>query len=103
MVAFQPHRYSRTRDLLADFAPALAGADLVVLTDIYAAGEAPVDGITSAGLAATFSRDRAPIYASRRELCDVILDLLRPGDLLLTLGAGDITQVATEILTRRDG
>ena len=47
VVAFQPHRYSRTRDLLADFAPSLAGADELLLTDIYAAGEAPLPGITA--------------------------------------------------------
>jgi UDP-N-acetylmuramate--alanine ligase len=103
VVAFQPHRYSRTRDLLADFAPALAAADLVVLTDIYAAGEPPVDGITTARLLATFPRDRPVLYAPRRDLGNAVFDLLRPGDLLLTLGAGDITQVASEILTRRGG
>ena len=54
MVAFQPHRYTRTRDLLADFAPALAGADEVLLTDIYAAGEAPIAGVTPSALLATF-------------------------------------------------
>jgi UDP-N-acetylmuramate--alanine ligase len=100
VVAFQPHRYSRTQDLLADFAPALAGADVVVLTDIYAAGESPVDGITTARLCATFPADRSPIYAPRREICTALSDVLRPGDLLLTLGAGDITNVASEMLAR---
>jgi UDP-N-acetylmuramate--alanine ligase len=103
VVAFQPHRYSRTRDLLADFAPALSAADLVVLTDIYAAGEAPLDGTTTARLCGTFPRDRSPHYAPRRELVDHLQDLLRPGDLLVTLGAGDITHVATEVLARRNG
>ncbi len=100
VVAFQPHRYSRTRDLLADFAPSLAGADVVLVTDIYAAGEAPADGISTARLCATFPGDRAPVYAARRDVCDTLQDLLRPGDLLLTLGAGDITQVAHEMVER---
>jgi UDP-N-acetylmuramate--alanine ligase len=100
VVAFQPHRYSRTQDLLADFAPALSGADVVVVTDIYAAGESPLDGLTSARLCATFPRDRAPVYAPRRDICAALTDLVRPGDLLLTLGAGDITQVAMEMLER---
>ncbi len=54
VVAFQPHRFTRTRDLLADFAPALAGADELLLTDIYAAGEAPIAGVDAAALLATF-------------------------------------------------
>ncbi len=102
VVAFQPHRYTRTRDLLSDFAPALSAADLVVLTDIYAAGEPPIDGITTPHLCSTFPRERPPHYAPRRELVDHLQDLLRPGDLLLTLGAGDITHVATEVLNRRE-
>ncbi len=96
VVAFQPHRYSRTRDLLADFAPSLAGADEVVITDIYAAGEAPI--ITVDELIATF-QGRAK-YAPRKALVEALAGIVRPGDLLLTLGAGDITQVATEMLAR---
>jgi UDP-N-acetylmuramate--alanine ligase len=100
VVAFQPHRYTRTRDVLADFAPSLVGADVAVLTDIYAAGEVPIAGITAEALLASFPHDRAPVFAARRSLTDVLVSLLRPGDLLLTLGAGDITQVATEVLAR---
>jgi UDP-N-acetylmuramate--alanine ligase len=100
VVAFQPHRYSRTRDLLADFAPSLAGADEVVLTDIYSAGESPLPGITAEKLLETFPRDPRACHAPRKILCDTLAARLQPGDLLLTLGAGDITQVSTEILTR---
>jgi len=100
VVAFQPHRYSRTRDLLADFAPSLAAADEVVLTDIYAAGEAPIDGVTIDRLLATFP-DRGRVHhAPRRALVEALAGTLRRGDLLLTLGAGDITQVTGEILAR---
>jgi UDP-N-acetylmuramate--alanine ligase len=100
VVAFQPHRYTRTRDVLAAFAPALAGADVVVLTDIYSGGEAPIEGVTIDRLRATFAEPRRPHYAPRRDLTSYLCDLCRPGDLLLTLGAGDITQVGPEVLGR---
>jgi len=100
VVAFQPHRFTRTRDLLKDFAPALRSADEVVLTDIYAAGEAPIDGITIERVLATFPAGSAVTYLARNGLAESLLPRLRPGDLLLTLGAGDITQVGSEILGR---
>jgi UDP-N-acetylmuramate--alanine ligase len=97
VVAFQPHRYSRTRDLFDEFGPSLAGADEVVLTDIYAAGESPLPGITVERLLATVGNG---VYLARRALGESLAARLRPGDLLLTLGAGDITQVSTEVLAR---
>jgi UDP-N-acetylmuramate--alanine ligase len=100
VVAFQPHRYSRTRDLLAEFAPALAGADQVVLTDIYSAGEAAIPGVTAARLLETFAGTATVEYAPRRSLCEALATRVRPGDVLLTLGAGDITSVSVEILAR---
>jgi len=100
VVAFQPHRYSRTRDLLADFAPSLAGADLLLMTDIYAAGESPLPGSAVEDLMATFSSAKAPTYAGRARLVDALCAQLKPGDLLLTLGAGDITKVGPEVLAR---
>jgi UDP-N-acetylmuramate--alanine ligase len=100
VVAFQPHRYSRTQDLLADFAPSLAGADEVVLTDIYSAGEPPIPGITPDALLATFAEGKLVCHAPRKSLCEALVGRLHAGDLLLTLGAGDITAVSTEILVR---
>lgn len=101
IVAFQPHRYSRTRDLFADFAPALAGADLVVLTDIYAAGEAAgADGITAPALLRTFPAGKPAQHVPRPELAQALADLATPGDLVLVLGAGDITQAVPELLAR---
>ena len=100
VVAFQPHRYTRTRDLFADFAPALAGADVVVLTDIYAAGEPAIEGVTSVRLAATFGRGGATHYVPRAELVARLVELARAGDLVLVLGAGDITHAAGELLAR---
>jgi UDP-N-acetylmuramate--alanine ligase len=98
IVAFQPHRYSRTRDLFADFAPALRGADAVVLTDIYAAGEAPLEGISSEALLATFASGPPARHAPRSDLVAALGTMVRPGDLVLVLGAGDITQAATDLL-----
>ncbi len=100
VVAFQPHRFTRTRDLLEDFAPSLKGADEIVLTDIYAAGEAPIEGITIERLLTTFPAESAASYLARKSLAESLLRRLRPGDLLLTLGAGDITHVGSEILAR---
>jgi UDP-N-acetylmuramate--alanine ligase len=100
VVAFQPHRYTRTRDLLGDFAPSLAGADEVVLTDIYSAGEPAIEGISAETLMASFDRSQSVALAPRKALCEALAQRLRAGDLLLTLGAGDITLVAGEILAR---
>jgi UDP-N-acetylmuramate--alanine ligase len=98
IVAFQPHRYTRTRDLLPQFAPALAGAHAVVLTDIYAAGEAPIEGITADALLATFPNGAEVRQVRRPALGRALYDLARPGDMVLVLGAGDVTQVAGELL-----
>jgi UDP-N-acetylmuramate--alanine ligase len=100
VVAFQPHRYSRTKDLMAKFAPALLGADTVVLTDIYPAGESPIVGVDAQALLRTFPQPTKASYAPRKELSGSLLAQLKAGDLLLVLGAGDITQVATDVLAR---
>jgi UDP-N-acetylmuramate--alanine ligase len=100
VVAFQPHRFTRTQDLMAKFAPALADADEVVLTDIYAAGEAPIAGVDVQALLRTFSPTAKTSYFPRKDLAGSLLAQLRAGDLLLVLGAGDITQVASDVLAR---
>ena len=109
VVAFQPHRYTRTRDLMAEFGQALAAADEVVLTDIYAASEEPIAGITVEALAAAVSAGRRqPAHVVKRldDVAAAVADLLRPGDLVLTLGAGSIGGLATALvaeLERRHG
>jgi len=103
VVAFQPHRYTRTLDLFADFAPALGGADVVLLTDIYPAGEPPIDGVSSAALVATFAPTCQVQHVPRAELVARLGAVARPGDLVLVLGAGDITHAATELLARLPG
>ncbi|HVR62443.1 MAG TPA: Mur ligase family protein, partial [Polyangia bacterium] len=100
VVAFQPHRFTRTRDLLSDFAPALAGADAVVLTDIYAAGEPAIAGVSAEALLATFPADARAELVPRARLVTALADQTRAGDLVLFLGAGDITSAAPELLAR---
>ena len=100
VVAFQPHRYTRTRDLFDDFASVLSQADTVVLTEVYPAGEAPIAGADAKSLArAIRARGRIDpvVVASAGELADVLPDILADGDLLLMMGAGDIGHVAQQI------
>ena len=103
VVAFQPHRYSRTRDLFDDFAAVLSTADVVVLTEVYAAGETPVSGADARSLArAIRARGRIDpvVVGAAGELPAVLGDVLENGDLLLMMGAGDIGQVAQHVATR---
>jgi UDP-N-acetylmuramate--alanine ligase len=100
VVGFQPHRYSRTRDLMDDFANVLAEADVLVLTDVYPAGEAPIAGADGRALArAVRARGKVDpvLVAHPRDLKDTLPALLRDGDLLLLLGAGDIGAAAVEL------
>ena len=93
IVAFQPHRYTRTAALLDDFGPALAQADHVVLTDIYSAGEDPIPGATLDALAAAVRRHVvAPVDVALRldEVIPIVKRIAKPGDVVITLGAGSI-------------
>jgi UDP-N-acetylmuramate--alanine ligase len=101
IVAFQPHRYTRTRDLLHEFGKALAVADEVVLTDIYAASEDPIPGVTVEALAAAIDANRTtPVRLVKRldDIAPAIADIARPGDLVITLGAGSIGGVGPAVL-----
>jgi UDP-N-acetylmuramate--alanine ligase len=103
VVAFQPHRYSRTRDLREEFATAFNDADLLLCTEIYAAGEDPIPGVTGEALAECLRAqgDREVVYApDRPALLEALLDRVLPGDLVVTLGAGDITRLGGELLGR---
>ena len=109
VVAFQPHRYTRTRDLMNEFGAALAPADEVVLTGIYAASEDPIPGVTIEALAAAVNNSRStPVHVIARleEMAARVADLARPGDLVITLGAGSISALAGNLvaeLERRYG
>ena len=100
VVAFQPHRYSRTHDLFEDFAKVLADVDLLVVTEVYAAGESPVVGADGRSLCrAIRNRGRVdPIFCEEVEsLPETIADILQAGDVVLTLGAGSIGSVAAKM------
>jgi len=103
VVAFQPHRYTRTRDLLDDFAEVLSGVDALILSEVYAAGEAPIAGADGRTLArAIRARGKVdPVFISAiGELADALEGVLTDGDVLLTLGAGDIGHVAASLPSR---
>jgi len=97
---FQPHRYSRTRDLHAEFATAFNDADVLLLTDIYAAGEEPLPGVTPGALvdAIRACGHKDATWVGRSGLAAAARARVRPGDLVLTLGAGDITAAGPELL-----
>jgi UDP-N-acetylmuramate--alanine ligase len=100
VVAFQPHRHTRTRDLFDDLANSFAKADVTLLADVYGAGEAPIPGIDSARLAEAVrahGKDATHV-GPRARVAEAALAVLRPGDLFLALGAGDIVTVADEVL-----
>jgi UDP-N-acetylmuramate--alanine ligase len=101
VVAFQPHRYTRTRDLMTEFGSALAAAEEVVLTGIYAASEEPIPGITIEALAAVVNKERSTPVHVVPKLDDVaarVADIARSGDLVITLGAGSIGGLATALV-----
>jgi len=101
VIVFQPHRYTRTRDLMDEFGHALAAADEVVLTDIYSAGEQPIAGITIDVLAQAVRTTAAcPVHVVRAldDLPPAVASLAKEGDLIITLGAGSIGGVADKIL-----
>jgi len=101
VVVFQPHRYTRTARLMDEFGPALAGADEVVLTDIYPAGEDPIAGVTLDALVAAVRRAiPAPVTVVDRlgDVAGAVSRLVRPGDVVITLGAGSIAGVADQVL-----
>jgi len=103
VLAFQPHRYTRTRDLLDDFAAVLSEADVLVVLEVYAAGEDPIAGADGRAIARAV-RGRGsvePVFVeSPEELPDALTGLLADGDLLLTMGAGDIGALATTLPER---
>jgi UDP-N-acetylmuramate--alanine ligase len=103
LAAFQPHRYSRTHDLLDDFARAFGDAERVWVCDIYAAGEEPIAGVSSARLVGRLRAHGHPgavHIAKRSDIAAAVLAELRPGDLFITLGAGDVGLCGDELLRR---
>ncbi|CCN82055.1 UDP-N-acetylmuramate--L-alanine ligase [Vibrio nigripulchritudo SFn27] len=100
VMVFQPHRYSRTRDLYDDFANVLEKVDVLLMLDVYSAGEAPIAGADGRSLCRTIrSRGKIdPIFVPDRDsLPSVLANVIQEGDLVLTQGAGDVGKVAKEL------
>jgi UDP-N-acetylmuramate--alanine ligase len=103
VAVFQPHLYSRTRDFRDEFGVVLALADVVWVTDVFPAREAPIPGVTGEGVATAARRAGATevhYHADLATLADTLADELRPGDVVITLGAGSIEVLGGQILER---
>jgi UDP-N-acetylmuramate--alanine ligase len=104
---FQPHRYTRTRDLFDEFLSAFDDADVLILTEVYPAGEDPIPGISGEALyRALKKRGHAEVHfaSTKEELLTTTLSLVRPADVVITLGAGDIHRTGVALLTQlREG
>ena len=100
VVVFQPHRFTRTHQLIDQFGPALANADEIILTDIYPAGEDPIPGVTIDLLANSLRRDGLRVKIAREldEVVPMVLDIAQPGDVVMTLGAGSISRVPARLI-----
>jgi UDP-N-acetylmuramate--alanine ligase len=106
LVLFQPHRYTRTRDLMAEFAGAFGGADVLAVLDIYAASEQPIVGVSGESLAVAIRQARGGevfYAASMGEGVERLAAQARPGDLILTLGAGSISQAGPMLVAALTG
>jgi UDP-N-acetylmuramate--alanine ligase len=102
-VIFQPHRYTRTRDLLQEFATAFADADSILVLDIYAASEAPIPGVTGESVVAAIHKaggKEARHVSSFAEAVQEAAALAASGDMVLTLGAGNVSQLGPQVLER---
>ena len=97
---FQPHRYSRTKLLYKEFGGAFVDADFLILTDIYSAGEKKIDGISGETIlnSVVETTNQEVLYVAEREkIAEYLIDLVRPGDLIITMGAGDIYKTGEEL------
>ncbi len=103
VVAFQPHRYTRTKELFGEFVTCFYDADVLVLTDIYAASEQPIHGVSAERLAEEVRKhgQRDVTYvADRNELPEHLAGVAKEGDIIITLGAGNIWQTGEELLEK---
>ena len=102
VVLFQPHRYTRTQTLAKEFAHAFDRADALMVMDVYSAGEDPIEGVSGQTIVdcvnALGDAGKAAYVPSKDETVEAVLDAVRPGDLLITMGAGDITSFGPRIV-----
>ena len=97
IVVFQPHRYTRTQLLLNDFAESFAQADYLIITDIYAASEQPIEGVSAQGLSEKikeYNPGKEVLYLPKEGILSHLLGVINEGDLVMTLGAGDIVRIS---------
>jgi UDP-N-acetylmuramate--alanine ligase len=103
VVVFQPHRYTRTRDLFEDFVEVLSSVDVLILLDIYSAGEAPINGADGKALSRSI-RVRGqvdPVFVQNRDdLPTILAGIVNKDDVILTMGAGNVGQIAAELPTK---
>ncbi len=103
VVLFQPHRYTRTRDLIREFGSSFSDAEVLCIMDIYPAGEKPIEGVDSAALLQSVSENGhadATHIPGRDSLIPALMSKLRPDDLFITVGAGDVWKTGEELLKR---
>ena len=100
VAAFQPHLFSRTRDFAREFGEALSAADAVYLAEIYPAREKPVEGVTSTLVERALADGRLAWRGERAAMAESLAGFVRPGDVVLTIGAGDVTKTGPELLER---
>jgi len=101
IAVFQPHRYTRTQLLLDEFAKSFGAADYVIITDIYPAGEAPIEGVSAGSICDKIKEyfpDKKVKFLTKEEITGHILDIIKPQDLVITLGAGDIVKINDELV-----
>jgi UDP-N-acetylmuramate--alanine ligase len=101
VVLFQPHRYTRTHDLMQEFARSFNNADVLFITDIYAASEDPIEGVTAEALTAAikrFGHKDVSYIGALDNAAPALRDYVQPGDLVLTLGAGTVNRVCDQLL-----
>ncbi|MBF0485743.1 MAG: UDP-N-acetylmuramate--L-alanine ligase [Candidatus Omnitrophica bacterium] len=102
ITVFQPHRYTRTKFLMEEFTNCFHLSDRLILTDIYAASEKPIAGISTEVLVEKIREKRTQSlqYLPKEKIVDELLSIVQPGDLVLTLGAGDVTHISDELVRR---
>ncbi len=102
ITVFQPHRYTRLFHLMEDFSTSLLDCDFLVITDIYAASEKPIENVSSENLCDKIKEkgNKNVIYLPKDKILSFLLDFIKPGDIVLTLGAGDITKISDQIVDK---
>ncbi|MCU0651914.1 MAG: UDP-N-acetylmuramate--L-alanine ligase [Candidatus Omnitrophica bacterium] len=104
IVVFQPHRYTRTKLLMDEFSSCFDLADVLIITDIYAASEPPIKGISGSQLAEKIkAQHKDTTFVVKENLASYILEIIKTGDLVATLGAGDITRICDELVEKIKG